>query len=91
MKITWLGHASFLIETADGTRVVTDPFEAGSYGGAVGYAPIEERADLVTVSHEHPDHLDPDTLPHLLRNNPACRFAAPAALPSQAGPTSTVL
>jgi L-ascorbate metabolism protein UlaG (beta-lactamase superfamily) len=56
MKITWLGHASFLIETADGTRVVTDPFEAGSYGGAVGYAPIEERADLVTVSHEHPDH-----------------------------------
>lgn len=56
MKITWLGHASFLIETAAGTRVITDPFEAGSYGGAVGYAPIEERADLVTVSHEHPDH-----------------------------------
>jgi L-ascorbate metabolism protein UlaG (beta-lactamase superfamily) len=56
MKITWLGHASFLIETADGTRVITDPFEAGSYGGAVGYAPITERADLVTVSHEHPDH-----------------------------------
>lgn len=56
MKITWLGHASFLIETAGGVRVITDPFEAGSYGGAVGYAPIEERADLVTVSHEHPDH-----------------------------------
>jgi L-ascorbate metabolism protein UlaG (beta-lactamase superfamily) len=56
MKVTWLGHASFLIETADGTRVITDPFEAGSYGGAVGYAPINERADLVTVSHEHPDH-----------------------------------
>lgn len=56
MKITWLGHASFLIETVDGTRVITDPFEAGSYGGAVGYAPINERADLVTVSHDHPDH-----------------------------------
>jgi L-ascorbate metabolism protein UlaG (beta-lactamase superfamily) len=56
VKITWLGHSAFLIETADGTRVITDPFEAGSYGGALGYAPIEERADLVTVSHEHPDH-----------------------------------
>jgi L-ascorbate metabolism protein UlaG (beta-lactamase superfamily) len=56
MKITWLGHASFLIETADGTRVITDPFEAGSYGGAVGYPAIDERADVVTVSHEHPDH-----------------------------------
>jgi len=56
MKITWLGHASFLIETVDGTRVITDPFEAGSYGGAVGEAPIDERADLVTVSHDHPDH-----------------------------------
>ena len=37
MKITWLGHASFLLESHEGTRVVTDPFEAGSYDGAVGY------------------------------------------------------
>jgi len=56
MKLTWLGHSSFLLETSDGTRIITDPFESGSYGGAVGYAPIRERADLVTVSHEHPDH-----------------------------------
>ncbi len=56
MKITWLGHASFLVESKDGTRVVTDPFEAGSYDGAVGYAPINTRADVVTVSHEHADH-----------------------------------
>jgi len=56
MKITWLGHASFLVEASDGTRVVTDPFEAGSYDGAVGYAPIHVDADIVTVSHEHADH-----------------------------------
>ena len=56
MKITWLGHASFLLETSNGTRVVTDPFEAGSYDGAVGYAPICTSADIVTVSHEHADH-----------------------------------
>ena len=56
MKITWLGHASFLVESKDGTRVVTDPYEAGSYDGAVGYSPIDTHADVVTVSHEHADH-----------------------------------
>ena len=56
MKITWLGHASFLVESQDGTRIITDPYEAGSYDGAVGYRPIEERADIVTVSHDHADH-----------------------------------
>ena len=62
MKITWLGHASFLVESKDGTRLVTDPFEAGSYDGAVGYAPINTHADVVTVSHEHADHNAVDTV-----------------------------
>lgn len=56
MKITWLGHASFLVEANDGTRIITDPYEAGSYDGAVGYRPIDEQADIVTVSHDHADH-----------------------------------
>lgn len=56
MKITWLGHATFLVEAKDGTRIITDPFEAGSYDGAVGYAPISDSADIVTVSHDHADH-----------------------------------
>jgi L-ascorbate metabolism protein UlaG (beta-lactamase superfamily) len=56
MKLTWLGHSAFLVEARDGTRIITDPFEAGSYGGAIGYAPIRDRADIVTVSHDHADH-----------------------------------
>lgn len=56
MKITWLGHSAFLVEARDGTRIITDPFEAGSYGGAIGYPPIRDRADIVTVSHDHADH-----------------------------------
>jgi L-ascorbate metabolism protein UlaG (beta-lactamase superfamily) len=62
MKITWLGHSSFLVESKDGTRIVTDPFEAGSYDGAVGYSPIDTHADVVTVSHEHADHNAVDTV-----------------------------
>ena len=57
MQITWLGHASFLLETDSGMKIVTDP-----YGQKImpHYAPA---ADLVTVSHEHFDHADTDSLP----------------------------
>lgn len=53
MKIKWLGHASFLITSDSGTRVVTDPYIAGD---ALKYDDITESADIVTVSHEHFDH-----------------------------------
>ena len=52
MKITYLGHASFLLETAAGTRIVTDP-----YGQDILPHPVAE-ADVVTMSHEHFDHCD---------------------------------
>ncbi len=58
MRIEWLGHSAFLITSKDGKRVITDPYKAGSYGGAVGYKPINTQADVVTVSHQHDDHND---------------------------------
>lgn len=56
MRIQWMGHASFLLTSANGTKLLTDPYEPGAYGGAVGYKGIEEPVDLVTVSHDHEDH-----------------------------------
>ena len=53
MKIKWLGHASFLITSDDGIRIITDPYVTG---GGIDYGEIEESADIVTVSHEHGDH-----------------------------------
>jgi len=51
-RLTWLGQAGFLLESAGGTRVVMDPPAA-----SVGYAlPKDLKADVVTVSHEHGDH-----------------------------------
>lgn len=52
MKITYLGHASFLLETAAGTRIVTDP-----YAQDILPHPVVQ-ADVVTMSHEHHDHCD---------------------------------
>lgn len=56
MIIKFLGHAAFFITTADGTRIVIDPYEPGGYDGAIAYGRLREPADLVVVSHEHADH-----------------------------------
>jgi len=53
MKIKWLGHASFLITSDTGTRLITDPYVTG---GNLKYDEIHESADIVTVSHQHHDH-----------------------------------
>lgn len=56
MLIRWLGHASFLLEAADGTKVITDPYESGAYGGGIMHTSIDIQPDIVTVSHDHADH-----------------------------------
>jgi L-ascorbate metabolism protein UlaG (beta-lactamase superfamily) len=63
MKIKWLGHSAFLLTASDGTRIVTDPYKPGCFGGALTYGPIREKADFVTVSHNHLDHNYIDDLP----------------------------
>jgi L-ascorbate metabolism protein UlaG (beta-lactamase superfamily) len=50
MQITWYGHSCFRLRNRGGT-VVTDP-----YGDGIGYSLPRLRADIVTVSHDHPDH-----------------------------------
>ena len=53
MKVKWLGHASFLITSDSGIRIITDPYVTGSN---LNYGEIKESADIVTVSHDHRDH-----------------------------------
>jgi L-ascorbate metabolism protein UlaG (beta-lactamase superfamily) len=56
MILRYLGHAAFELELKDGRRIVFDPYESGSYNGALGYGPITGDHDIAVVSHEHPDH-----------------------------------
>jgi L-ascorbate metabolism protein UlaG (beta-lactamase superfamily) len=53
VKVKWLGHASFLITSAGGARVITDPYKVDM---GLSYGEIGETADVVLVSHEHADH-----------------------------------
>ena len=61
MKIKWNGHACFTITASDGTTIVTDPYEPGGFNGAIGYGPVDDRADVALISHDHADHNHPDS------------------------------
>lgn len=56
MKVKWLGHSCFLVSSSAGVRILTDPYESGGFNGGLGYKPVREKADIVTISHEHSDH-----------------------------------
>lgn len=83
MKLTFLAHASVLIE-ANGIKIVTDPwFDGPAYfkGWELNPPPpsnwkqILGEADYIYISHTHPDHLHPETLRHVAKNKP---FIVPA-------------
>lgn len=62
MRITHLGHACLLVEMAD-VRVLVDPGTfADDLSGVTGL-------DAVLVTHQHPDHLDPERFPALVAAN----------------------
>lgn len=50
VKVTWAGQACFIFE-GGGATVLVDPFMAG-----IGYDLPVTPADVVTISHNHPDH-----------------------------------
>jgi L-ascorbate metabolism protein UlaG (beta-lactamase superfamily) len=53
LKIQYLAHASFLMTSELGTRIITDPYTVDEN---IRYDPINESADIVTMSHGHGDH-----------------------------------
>ena len=86
VRLWWLGQAGFAFKTHAGRIVYVDPYLSDAVERLHGFkrlslAPIateDVKADLVVLSHEHDDHLDPDALPVIAAGNPSCRFAAPA-------------
>jgi L-ascorbate metabolism protein UlaG (beta-lactamase superfamily) len=78
MQVTHFGHSCVLLDTG-AARLLIDPgtFSAG-FEGVTGL-------DAVLVTHQHPDHLDPDRLPALLRGNPDARLVVDPGTAGQLG------
>jgi len=53
MKITWLGHAAFLLEGS--MKVLIDPFLTGNPAAPV--KPDDVEVDYILITHGHGDHL----------------------------------
>ncbi len=58
MKITWLGHSCFKIESKD-YSIVTDPY-SNEY--VPGFGDLNEKANFVFSSHGHADHAAVDLI-----------------------------
>lgn len=70
LAIFWLSQGSFVFKTEHGKIIYVDPYLSDSCNRVYGFkrlvpipmAPEEARADLVVMTHDHLDHLDPDTI-----------------------------
>jgi L-ascorbate metabolism protein UlaG (beta-lactamase superfamily) len=55
-KITWLGHATFRIETAEGKTIYVDPWVMSNPLCPQGEKDVE-KADALIITHGHFDHI----------------------------------
>ena len=84
----WIGHSTFLIKK-NGVTILTDPIFSNRASPLRNIGPkrlippaipLDElpSIDIVTVSHNHYDHLDIQSLKKLSKNNPKAIFLVPA-------------
>jgi len=72
--VQWIGHSSFLIQTA-GYNIITDPvfYDLSLYSRTVAPGISPENLpyiDMIIISHNHRDHLDEKSLKALKKFNP---------------------
>ena len=65
--ITWLGHATVLVRTAQGTNILIDPFIARNPKYPKGFV-LPEKIHYILATHGHGDHIS-DVVPVASRHD----------------------
>jgi len=81
----FLGQAGFVLKTAEGKVIYVDPYFSDACNRMFGFKRIipppiaadDVVVDLFITTHDHADHLDPDSVPTIVKNNPHAVFAGP--------------
>jgi L-ascorbate metabolism protein UlaG (beta-lactamase superfamily) len=60
-RITWLGHATVLYQTAKGTNILIDPFIEGNPKYPKGFS-LPAKLPYILLTHGHGDHIS-DAVP----------------------------
>lgn len=95
IQLTWMGHASILIQV-DGCTILTDPVFSQRCAPTQFSGPKRLRdppctiaelchhlsIDVVLISHNHYDHLDTNTVRDIHRYSPSTSFVVPLGLKS---------
>jgi L-ascorbate 6-phosphate lactonase len=82
--IIWLGQSGFLFKTDSGKIILLDAYLSDCCERVVNFKRIypnilnieELKVDYIIISHEHPDHLDFDAVPLIMKNN-SCVLISP--------------
>src|SRR5579872_613047 len=56
IKLTWLGHATFRVETQEGKTLILDPWVMGNPMCPKGEKEVK-KVDVMLVTHGHGDHI----------------------------------
>lgn len=85
VALHWLGQGGFALKPHSGDVIVVDPYlsdSANSDGGAarlvdIPVRPKDVRLDYLFLTHDHVDHLDPQTAPVVAQMNPDAPVVCP--------------